>query len=237
MTTLIETRTIPLISSEINSRFSPLDLSTSPKQCPISSKLATHMSSVSNSSTTSCPFNSAVTSSKSTKPLSLCSSTDLTVIPSLDLALQTSIVASFLPSTTALVYTPSSDEPLNLPPLLSLLPTGTPSIEPVLAFDFNLPKVGYTTSRLPSIDPASISLHNALYHFKPISRDYAYSDYKDAFNWNELILDVNVEREWYIVAFRSTRAKGSISQNLYEADREAHEEAVAAGGLLACKLL
>ena len=37
----------------------------------------------------------------------------------------------------------------------------------------------------------------------------------------------------YIVAFRSKRAEGSVDLDLYTADREAHEEAVTQGGLLA----
>lgn len=36
----------------------------------------------------------------------------------------------------------------------------------------------------------------------------------------------------YIVAFRSVRRKGADTALLYQADREAHEEAVTAGGLL-----
>lgn len=37
---------------------------------------------------------------------------------------------------------------------------------------------------------------------------------------------------WYGVAFRSVRRVGSVSDSLYAADRNAHEEAVASGGLL-----
>lgn len=36
----------------------------------------------------------------------------------------------------------------------------------------------------------------------------------------------------YIVAFRSVRRQGADTAHLYAADREAHEEAVTAGGLL-----
>lgn len=36
----------------------------------------------------------------------------------------------------------------------------------------------------------------------------------------------------YIVAFRSTRRKDADADRLYQADRDAHEEAVTAGGLL-----
>ncbi|KAK4054178.1 hypothetical protein OIV83_001204 [Microbotryomycetes sp. JL201] len=124
--------------------------------------------------------------------------------------------------------TPSA-ELLYLPPLLSLLPfQAEPSIEGSGAV-----KVGYTLSRLPDVDNASIALHRALHELKPLTSNYAHEPYEEAFNWNELRLPAEFEREWYIVAFRSTRAPDSPSRDLYEADRQAHEEAVAAGGLLA----
>ncbi|KAE8223709.1 hypothetical protein CF319_g3294 [Tilletia indica] len=53
------------------------------------------------------------------------------------------------------------------------------------------------------------------------------------FNWGSLPdLPLDLEQTWYGVAFRSARREGSESTNLYEADRRAHEEAVASGGLL-----
>ncbi|KAK0555081.1 hypothetical protein OC846_000178 [Tilletia horrida] len=53
------------------------------------------------------------------------------------------------------------------------------------------------------------------------------------FNWDSLPdLPQDLEQTWYGVAFRSARREGSESTNLYEADRRAHEEAVASGGLL-----
>jgi hypothetical protein len=61
---------------------------------------------------------------------------------------------------------------------------------------------------------------------------YAAREYSDAFNWSELGLDEGVEREWYCVVFRSRRNKESESLSLYQADREAHEEAVKNGGLV-----
>ncbi|ORY89751.1 hypothetical protein BCR35DRAFT_287766 [Leucosporidium creatinivorum] len=125
--------------------------------------------------------------------------------------------------------TPSADL-LYLPPLLSLLPASTPPATPLRTENH---QVGYTTSRLPTVDAASIALHHALHAFKPTTPNYAYDDYSEAFNFNELRLPEEMEREWYIVAFRSTRAADSPSQDLYEADRLAHEEAVSAGGLLA----
>lgn len=95
---------------------------------------------------------------------------------------------------------------LYLPPLLSSLPDRYALEEPSLKSSFP-PLV--TDTRLPDIDPASLSLHKALHHFKPSSPDYANTDYGQAFNWSELRLPKNEEREWYCVAFRSKRKAGS----------------------------
>jgi hypothetical protein len=66
--------------------------------------------------------------------------------------------------------------------------------------------------------------------------------YAEIFNWDEIGnayhsdegvgAEGEVEREWYVVAFRSRRKPGSDSAALYEADRLAHEEAVQNGGLI-----
>lgn len=72
-----------------------------------------------------------------------------------------------------------------------------------------LPKVLTTETRLPAIDPVSLSLHRALHHFRPVDTNYASTPYADAFNWGELRLSVEEEREWYCVAFRSRRKEGS----------------------------
>ncbi|KAB8343234.1 hypothetical protein FH972_022824 [Carpinus fangiana] len=52
------------------------------------------------------------------------------------------------------------------------------------------------------------------------------------FNWSAIQLPADSSGTFYGVVFRSKRAAGSESTNLYSADRAAHEEAVAAGGLL-----
>jgi hypothetical protein len=54
-----------------------------------------------------------------------------------------------------------------------------------------------------------LSLHKALHHFKPSSPDYAITAYDQAFNWSELRLPKDEEREWYCVVFRSKRKAGS----------------------------
>lgn len=52
------------------------------------------------------------------------------------------------------------------------------------------------------------------------------------FNWSSLQLPLSLEQTWYGVLFRSVRKRGSESINLYEDDRQSHEEAVASGGLV-----
>jgi hypothetical protein len=120
--------------------------------------------------------------------------------------------SSFVPSQSHLTNTALTTAPpeleiplIYLPPLLSLLPidverdpTHSPA-ETSLSFDFDSPSVGFTTSRLPSIDVASIALHYALYKFRPTGKDYASVSYFDAFNWDELRLPIDVEREWYVM--------------------------------------
>ncbi|KAI0645538.1 hypothetical protein C8Q79DRAFT_1010482 [Trametes meyenii] len=122
---------------------------------------------------------------------------------------------------------------LYLPPLLSSLPPGV--VHPASGAAFASPSAPpplSTESRLPSIDPASLALHRALHNFHPVTEDYANTSYAEAFNWEELKLPLEEEREWYCVVFRSKRREGSDGGPLYEADKKAHEEAVQNGGLI-----
>ncbi|KAG8936790.1 hypothetical protein FRC03_007600 [Tulasnella sp. 419] len=114
---------------------------------------------------------------------------------------------------------------LYLPPLLSSLP------KTHAHHDAQSEQILHTQTRLPDIDPASLSLHKALHNFRPHG-GYARVKYEEAFNWDELVLPEEEEREWYVVAFRSRRKPGSDGSPLYEADRLAHEEAVENGGLI-----
>ncbi|KAF9222503.1 hypothetical protein BS17DRAFT_708297 [Gyrodon lividus] len=116
---------------------------------------------------------------------------------------------------------------LYLPPLLSSLPYGLPA----LPTPTGRPPL-ITETRLPDIDPVSLSLHKALHHFHPLADDYARLPYARAFNWSELELPEDEEREWYAVVFRSKRRLGSDSGSLYDADKKAHEEAISNGGLI-----
>lgn len=95
---------------------------------------------------------------------------------------------------------------LYLPPLLSSLPDHYSDAHPSL--DSSFPPL-ITETRLPDIDPISLSLHKALHHFKPSTPDYATTAYGEAFNWSELRLPKDEEREWYCVAFRSKRKAGT----------------------------
>lgn len=70
-------------------------------------------------------------------------------------------------------------------------------------------------ARLPAIDSVSLSLHIALHNFHPITPDYAEAPYAEAFNWDELTLPEEEEREWYCVTFRSRRKTGSNSECQY----------------------
>lgn len=102
---------------------------------------------------------------------------------------------------------------LYLPPLLSSLPAGViapnyPTSLPAFSSP-SAPRPLATDSRLPSIDNASLSLHRALHHFRPVTEEYATIPYVEAFNWDELELPEDDEREWYCVAFRSKRKDGS----------------------------
>ncbi|KAG6378209.1 hypothetical protein JVT61DRAFT_13907 [Boletus reticuloceps] len=132
-----------------------------------------------------------------------------------------------IPTFTSESLTKPSSTVLYLPPLLSSLPRNL-SIAPISA---DRPPL-VTETRLPDIDPVSFSLHKALHNFHPLSEDYAGLPYALAFNWSELDLPEDDEREWYAVVFRSRRKQGSDSSPLYEADRKAHEEAVSNGGLI-----
>lgn len=97
------------------------------------------------------------------------------------------------------------DKPvLYLPPFISSLPD---NFSPAPLPDVHPPMV--TETRLPDIDPVSLSLHKALHSFKPYDSDYASKAYAEAFNWTELRLPEDEEREWYCVAFRSRRKAGS----------------------------
>lgn len=103
---------------------------------------------------------------------------------------------------------------LYLPPLLSKLPQkyDKNDEEDQIPHD-HLAEPGplQTETHLPSIDPVSLSLHRALHKFKPLDDKYAGTPYGVSFNWGQLELPEDEERDWYCVAFRSRRKPGSDS--------------------------
>ncbi|KZO95578.1 hypothetical protein CALVIDRAFT_537967 [Calocera viscosa TUFC12733] len=121
---------------------------------------------------------------------------------------------------------------LYLPPLLSSLPSCHHNASDACQGAHFPLKPLHTEVRLPEIDPASLSLHHALHNFRPLDRQYSAKEYAEAFNWDEILLPIEEEREWYCVAFRSKRKKGSNSEALYAADAKAHDEAIRNGGLM-----
>lgn len=113
-----------------------------------------------------------------------------------------------LPQFGATTLTSPTAPILYLPPLLSSLPKGYSHTFPASNGDKNARPLN-TETRLPDIDPASLALHKALHHFRPTTAEYSVTPYEQAFNWTELQLPEDQEREWYCVVFRSKRKAGS----------------------------
>ncbi|GJE94497.1 hypothetical protein PsYK624_106670 [Phanerochaete sordida] len=114
---------------------------------------------------------------------------------------------------------------LYLPPLLSLsldelcIPEPTSSFRP------------YTTYQ-PDLAAATLALHRALHHFRPITEQHADMPFDEAFNWDELSLPEDTEREWFAVVTHSKAKSGTTDGPLYEVNKHAHEEALRHGGLI-----
>jgi hypothetical protein len=87
------------------------------------------------------------------------------------------------PNETSLI--PSSPI-LYLPPLLSPLPVHVSRQSPPRDGPSHEVLAEFAT-RLPDIDPASLDLHQALHHFRPLKGGYALEPYQEAFNWSELV--------------------------------------------------
>jgi hypothetical protein len=109
---------------------------------------------------------------------------------------------------------------LYLPPLLSKLPQKYDKTdkEDQIPLDHPTdtePGPLQTETHLPSIDPVSLSLHRALHKFKPVDDKYAGTPYGVSFNWAQLELPEDEERDWYCVAFRSRRKPGSDSGGMF----------------------
>ncbi|KAJ7218076.1 hypothetical protein GGX14DRAFT_533599 [Mycena pura] len=73
-------------------------------------------------------------------------------------------------------------------------------LSPVLYLPLFFPPIASSPVLVPTAhdpDAASLSLHKALHHFKAYSADCAARQYSEAFNWDQLVLPVHEERDWY----------------------------------------
>lgn len=82
-------------------------------------------------------------------------------------------------------------------------------------------KKSKSSSSLQSLAPHPISADSSLDQCpaftsnKSLKAASAVNKIKESFNWNDLLLDEELEGKWYGVAFRSARKVGSESLNLY----------------------
>lgn len=85
-------------------------------------------------------------------------------------------------------------------------------------------------------------LAKALVHLRPMRDDYATAQYRDTFNWTEIVQTVKrlsnllgyvwAKRSFYIVVFRSQILGTTDRAHLGALDKRSHAEAMASGGLL-----
>ena len=153
-------------------------------------------------------------------PTAVLASADSVTLPALSTELTKDVASPTSPSASKRdphilpTFSRSQSPILYLPPLLSSLPEGIkhpgyPLSPPLPPSTPGAPKPLSTTARLPTIDRASLALHRALHGFRPVTDEYATVPYAEAFNWDEMLLPEEDEREWYCVAFRSKRKEGS----------------------------
>lgn len=108
----------------------------------------------------------------------------------------------YLPTFESIEYARQRRPTFYLPPLLTLplealcLPEPTSSYQP------------YTTY-LPDLSAVTLALHKALHQFRPLTENYAETPFDEAFNWEELYLPEDAEREWFAVVTHSKTKDGS----------------------------
>ena len=90
---------------------------------------------------------------------------------------------------------------------------------------------GSFTTRPPRNVPSTLSVDGSTCK-EEAEHKTAVDIVRQVFNWEEIKLAEHLSGSFHGVVFRSMRAQDSESMSLYEADRSAHEEAVASGGLL-----
>ncbi|KAJ2143402.1 hypothetical protein IW142_003739 [Coemansia sp. RSA 564] len=118
--------------------------------------------------------------------------------------------------------------------------TATPSEYPLPAPVSSDPLLRYTPTHEDEC------MREALKLLHPIRDDFRTADYATSFNWPEITesfikhlkspseLPARSECDWYALVFRSQRRADCIDTDLFEADRQAYEEAYSTsnGGLL-----
>ena len=55
----------------------------------------------------------------------------------------------------------------------------------------------------------TMELHKALHRFRPVSDQYASMPFNEAFNWEELELPEEIERDWFAVVIQSKQRDGN----------------------------
>ncbi|CAG8733048.1 13814_t:CDS:2, partial [Acaulospora colombiana] len=81
--------------------------------------------------------------------------------------------------------------------------------------------------------PELEELYQKLQHVTKITPNYAQVPVELGFNWDEIAESAkDVEGEFYLVAFRSTRRADADNKLLYEADDKAYDEAKLSDGFV-----
>lgn len=158
----------------------------------------------------------------SSPPDSPLSSVDLALasLPDSESDYQTDSDPHYLPE-----YSARQQSTFYLPPLLSLSLDALRLPEPAGSYR------PYTTYQ-PDYSAATLALHRALHHFRSVTDNHSETPFEEAFNWDELYLPVDAEREWFATVTYSKAADGSNDGALYEVNKHAHAEAVRHGGLI-----
>ncbi len=87
-----------------------------------------------------------------------------------------------------------------------------------------------STTPTPPYDPVARE-RAAFSRLAPVTPDYPLLPIADGFNWSEALAPIE-SGSWYLVVFRSVRARAADVARLTEFDDHAHREALATEGLL-----
>ena len=61
----------------------------------------------------------------------------------------------------------------------------------------------------------TLELHKALHLFRPVTEHYASVPFAEAFNWDEITLPEDIERDWFAVVIYSKQQDGSNAGRKY----------------------